>query len=632
VEGLLTPLEEAIAVHRVVAAIILPALPASVRFRAYRQTVQDTSLLAWTVGQIRQWFSGSTALVHDDADSEWLSGIADAHAACLVRLPSLADAASQLNVIDQLGGRHLIRLHMESAFAPAAVFANAMMSHLTTSADFTRVTGLPSLVACELASASFLRRLVSADLPGLPRNVRRAADMLDGDRRLAPPGAACRVNTVSVERASGVRTCSLPSGIQLMSATDVALARATLRRSPTPGAHYLPLWREAELDARRASQHPVPVLPRVQRRRRRPHVLYVSEASAFSGAEQVLVNIVKHIPAGSHKVSALVAYEGVLTDRLAEAGASVICPNAPFGGSTLDHLSVIQQVIERVRPDVIHLNAHSGLPVLRAAAVTGIPVVFHVHVLTPDGIEPSLGAASAIICVSDAVRRGIERYPVPPEALHVIHNGIDSSFFEPSAVSREAARHQLGLPADGFIALKVARFADNKRYDVFLSALATVRRQRPDIHGLVVGERLDSAHAGIDVERLIHEQALSSAVTRLGFQHDMRLAYAASDLLVLCSEREPFATCVLEALAMARPVVLAKSGGISEIDPIGEVLRFVEPGDSADTASAILELAERPDEARRRGVAGRRLVSTRFGWQQNANRVMDIYRGVLGRS
>jgi hypothetical protein len=88
----------------------------------------------------------------------------------------------------------------------------------------------------------------------------------------------------------------------------------------------------------------------------------------------------------------LVAYEGVLTDRLAEAGASVICSNAPFGEASLDHLSFVQQVIDRVRPDLIHLNAHSGLPVLRAAAVHGIPIVFHVHVPTADGIGASLGA------------------------------------------------------------------------------------------------------------------------------------------------------------------------------------------------------------------------------------------------
>jgi hypothetical protein len=59
-------------------------------------------------------------------------------------------------------------------------------------------------------------------------------------------------------------------------------------------AYYLPCWREAELEAQRASLNGGAALLRVQPPRP-THVLYVSEASAFSGAEQALVNLVKHI-------------------------------------------------------------------------------------------------------------------------------------------------------------------------------------------------------------------------------------------------------------------------------------------------------------------------------------------------
>lgn len=61
----LAPIDEVVARHRIRAAIVLPALPASVRCRAYRETVQGTTLLAWAVAPIRQWFSGSTAVVDD---------------------------------------------------------------------------------------------------------------------------------------------------------------------------------------------------------------------------------------------------------------------------------------------------------------------------------------------------------------------------------------------------------------------------------------------------------------------------------------------------------------------------------------------------------------------------------------
>ena len=69
---------------------------------------------------------------------------------------------------------------------------------------------------------------------------------------------------------------------------------------------------------------------------------------------------------------------------------------------------------------------------------------------------------------------------------------------------------------------------------------------------------------------------------------------------------------LLEAMALARPVVATDVGGVRDAVADGETGRVVAPGDSAAFAGALAELARDPDAARRMGEAGRARQRERF--------------------
>ncbi len=120
-------------------------------------------------------------------------------------------------------------------------------------------------------------------------------------------------------------------------------------------------------------------------------------------------------------------------------------------------------------------------------------------------------------------------------------------------------------------------------------------------------------------------------MTLLPFQRDIRRIEAASDVLVLCSDREPLGTCLLEAMAMELPVVVTNSGGSHELFIDGETGLITQGGDVHGLAAAIESILTNHELAHRLGKAARRYAETEYTVQNHAKAVTDLYEDVLHR-
>ncbi|MGH2405822.1 MAG: glycosyltransferase, partial [bacterium] len=88
---------------------------------------------------------------------------------------------------------------------------------------------------------------------------------------------------------------------------------------------------------------------------------------------------------------------------------------------------------------------------------------------------------------------------------------------------------------------------------------------------------------------------------------------------------------LLEAMAMGRPTVATRVGGVPEVIASGETGVLVEPGDANGLAEGILSLLSDPDRRRRMGEAARLHVTQRRGVAQMVDAVEDVYRQVGAR-
>lgn len=103
----------------------------------------------------------------------------------------------------------------------------------------------------------------------------------------------------------------------------------------------------------------------------------------------------------------------------------------------------------------------------------------------------------------------------------------------------------------------------------------------------------------------------------------------ASHVCVLPSTWETYPNFVLEALACGRPVVASRVGGIPEMIRDGESGVLVEPGNSAELASALIRVLSNSDYSKCLAANARQRVERENSRERVARRQIEIYESTI---
>ncbi|MDP9022662.1 MAG: glycogen synthase [Actinomycetota bacterium] len=251
--------------------------------------------------------------------------------------------------------------------------------------------------------------------------------------------------------------------------------------------------------------------------------------------------------------------------------------------------------------------------------------------------------ADAVIAVSDGMRADVLAcYPqIPPDRIHVIHNGVDPDVYRPEP-DRGVLR-RLGVDPDQPSVVFVGRITRQKGLPHLLRAVELL--ERPAQLVLLAGEP-DTPEIAADVRaRVDRLRAARGGVVweeAMLPRADVVAVLSHATVFVCPSVYEPFGLVNLEAMACGAPVVATATGGIPEIVVDGETGLLVpfESGDASEPADAerfardlatrIDELLADPSRAAGMGRAGRRRVLDRFTWDVVAERTADLYQRLTG--
>ena len=201
--------------------------------------------------------------------------------------------------------------------------------------------------------------------------------------------------------------------------------------------------------------------------------------------------------------------------------------------------------------------------------------------------------------------------------------GVDLEAFHPDARSPAEIRQTLGLPACDSLVFFSSRVAPEKDVPTLLSAFGRLLADRRDV-------RLLHRSGGFrDFLSAAERAGLGSRVIATDATHpirDLPSSYLAADVCVQASRAEGLGFSVLEALACGRPVVATAVGGLRETVIDGVTGWTCPAGDADAMRQAMADVLDHPEEARRRGCAGRRLVLERYG----RDRVFEQLDAVIG--
>lgn len=318
--------------------------------------------------------------------------------------------------------------------------------------------------------------------------------------------------------------------------------------------------------------------------------------------------------------------------------------------------SAIDRLCDDWRPDLLHAHSPAlcGQAALRLARRRGIPLVYEIRAFWEDaavgngtGREGSVkyrltrsleshvvAGADAVVTICEGLRQDLVARGTDAARITVMPNGVDLALFGTPPAPDPALAAELGLgegPVIGFI----GSFYDYEGIDDLIAAMPALIARQPGAKLLLVGggpcEAALKAQAGASpaaaairfVGRVPHE-----AVERY---------YALTDIMAYPRKRSRLTDLVtplkpLEAMAQGKLVAASDVGGHRELIADGVTGTLFAPDDPAACADSLARLAGSRDGWDAMRAAGRAHVESRHDWARNAERYLDVYQTLLGRS
>ena len=361
-------------------------------------------------------------------------------------------------------------------------------------------------------------------------------------------------------------------------------------------------------------------------------VLQVISSGGLYGAEAVLLTLSTTLNQTSHK-STLAIFNNLSNPNLEVHEKALLLGMEsnliPCSGQ-VDYkvISELRKLVQITGADVVHAHGYKAdIYVYLALRGSSTPIVSTCHNwIKHSWLVSAYGAVdrlalrnySAVVAVSEDVKRILLESRVDLNKIYLIRNGIDvESFLNVTPSLRE--------DRDTTMIGWVGRLSHEKGPDIFIRAAAQVLRECPDLVFILVGDGPLKA----DLEALANEIGISANVRFMGRREDMAAVYASIDLLVCSSRQEGLPMAILEGMASGVPWIATAVGDVPTLIKDGHNGLLVPIGDIEGLASGVLRLATNPDIRKQFGLAARQTVKDDFSTQRMTREYIALYEKLI---
>jgi glycosyltransferase involved in cell wall biosynthesis len=391
-----------------------------------------------------------------------------------------------------------------------------------------------------------------------------------------------------------------------------------------------------------------------------PKVLFVNACASVEGDVAVMLLYLKHHDRNTIRISAASTTHGRVFEELRSLDGveSVIPMN--FGGreenysaSRSARLSLAGRAIADlsrlvIKNDfdvLISIDRTIAAPIARTVAqITGRRFVLSAHY--PFYVESKMvnrivaRGANQVIVHSDFLASFYRKAGFPPSRLAIIPNAVELERYVPDADSSSVFQ-QMGISPGSDVVVMSGRLSPFKGQDDLIKAAKEVLISRPDTYFLIAGRDTDEAihthgpHATsfrAILEQLIDDLGVGERVRLVGYYGDLPALLRIATVAAMPSWSEPFGLVALEAMAMAKPVVATRAGGVPEFIRHGETGLLAPPRDPHALAQALTTILGDRALAMAMGRRGRGMVEEFHTAPSYAERATGVVLAALGRN
>lgn len=360
-------------------------------------------------------------------------------------------------------------------------------------------------------------------------------------------------------------------------------------------------------------------------------ILHLSSEKSWRGGEQQIAYLLKY--SREHNVdAAILSRKGTPMSDWCKQNDFQFEETGFKNGLDLSTALKIKSYAVQIGADAIHVHSGKGHSLAYLSAKLGLktPIIVHRRVdfeLKSSG--PSLRkynhpSVKAIICVSDTIRKMVQKKIESPNRAQTVYSGIDFSRFTYPKTKTGFLNDEFAIPSAKLLVANISALAPHKDYPTFLKAVKAYSKIGDDCHFLIVGDGKLRA----ELEDLSRSLGIGNLVTFTGFRKDIPQVFQELDLFLITSETEGLGTTVIDALYHGLPVIATKGGGIPELVRMNKEGVLSEVGDSQSIAEAIDKLAKNEMLRTEMGNCAHQR-SQSFSSDAMGQGVLNVYKAVL---
>lgn len=393
------------------------------------------------------------------------------------------------------------------------------------------------------------------------------------------------------------------------------------------------------------------------------NVTILVKSLGLGGAERLIVDALPYLDRErfSYHFAYVTPWKDALAPAIAEQGFEITCLGQRYSASrrrshvpqaadytparSLSALAFLppalmrlQQMMKHSECDVVHADLPvAGILARIAGRRLGVPVIYtehnlqeRYHPVTRWANRATYGWNEVVFAVSEEVaasirRNGLVERKLRSESVHpdvrTLPNGVPVEAIRQEARDLDDLRRELDLPEGSLVVGAVAVFRRQKRLLDWLAVAERVASMHENVLFLLAGEGPELP----SVRTRIRELGLEQRVRLPGFRADGRRLMGLVDVYLMTSAYEGLPLAMLEAMALAKPVVSTRVGGVPEVVVPGKHGFLAPVGDIDLLAAQVNAILRNSAAAREMGQNGALEVEKRFHTRERVRIIQSTY-------
>jgi len=234
-----------------------------------------------------------------------------------------------------------------------------------------------------------------------------------------------------------------------------------------------------------------------------------------------------------------------------------------------------------------------------------------------------------IIINKDDYKVAKEKNMIPKgKVVYIKGVGVDTKRLNPKNISesdKKEIKEKFSLSAGTPLIVSVGRLEREKHFDQIIEALRCIHKKRQSFKFLIAGS---GSHYS-NLLKISKFYEIQEEVVLLGHIDKISELLSVSNTYVAASSREGLPVSIMEAMAMAKPVVAYNIRGVRDLVVDGKTGFLVPFGDVKGFSEKVLYLMKHPEVCKEMGEKGKERIEKEFSLNVIMEQMKNLYTEIL---